>query len=396
MGIYSDDIYPPYDVTSWSLPFLMGVEAWSLEAPEVWPLEEVAGPAWDKPALADTTGPVWALSPAHTEAYAAVWRLFKAGADVRQATAGFRAEGRDWPPGTFLVYASRSTVEEALAGLRAQAWGIDPPGAAAAAGEGGDGTPPVPSRRLQRPRVGIYQSWLAPMDEGWTRYVLDEFGIPYRILHNRDVRSGNLRRSLDVIVLPSQTRQEIVAGTGNGNGFSEPRPEPYDGGLGDKGVQALERFVRDGGTLVALGKAVELPLTDLPLPVADATEGMSRAEFSTPGAMLRVRVDPSHPLAYGMGPEALVYHNQDAVLGTRPSSFTARRSVVMRFSGEDDVLASGWGRGMRLLDRKAALVQVSYGEGEVDLFAFRPQHRAQTPATYRLLFNSLLEAAAER
>jgi len=394
VGIGSEDIYPPYDVTSWSLPYLMGVKSWRLEAPEVWPLEQVTESAWNRPSLPDTIGSIWALSPAHTEAYAAVWRLFGAGVEVRQATAAFRSEGRSWPAGTFLVRTSAATMNHALEGLRAQAWCIDTPLLPPAAEESGGGADPVPTRRLQQPRLGIYQSWLAPMDEGWTRFVRDEFGIPYRILHDRDLQAGNLHRSLDVILFPDQSRQEIVGGTGNGNGFSEPRPEPYDGGLETKGVEAVERFVQDGGTMVALGRAVEFPLTDFTLPVADVTAGIPRSDFSTPGAMLRVKVDTTHPLAYGQDPDALVYHNQDPVLGTRPSSLTARRSVVMRFADNDEVLVSGWARGTRILERKAALVQVSYGEGEIDLFAFRPQHRAQTRMTYRLLFNAFLEAAA--
>jgi hypothetical protein len=68
--------------------------------------------------------------------------------------------------------------------------------------------------------------------------------------------------------------------------------------------------------------------------------------------------------------------------------------VVARFLERDRVVASGWATGIKHLERKAALVEVSLGEGKIVLFAFRPQHRAQTHGTYRMLFNALLNSAA--
>src|SRR6185503_16027711 len=42
------------------------------------------------------------------------------------------------------------------------------------------------------PRVGLYKSWTASMDEGWTRWVMDDFKLPYVSLGDSAVRAGSL------------------------------------------------------------------------------------------------------------------------------------------------------------------------------------------------------------
>jgi len=63
--------------------------------------------------------------------------------------------------------------------------------------------------------------------------------------------------------------------------------------------------------------------------------------------------------------------------------------VVARFP-DKEVLYSGWLLGEPKIAKKAALVEVPFGNGRVVLFAFRPQFRGQPHATFKLLFNALL------
>ena len=397
VGLSSDEIYRPYDVTAWTLPYLMGVQVEPLKSPTVWSLDKSIGPVWSKPSLIEGLGDHWALSPKENDSYTAVLRLLGTGETVIQTRNGFTQGGKTWPPGTFLTKASADRVREALSGLCTQASAVSKPTEftnSALVVTDPEGVMDFPFRSLRVPRVGIYQSWLGSMDEGWTRYVLDQFEFPVTVLHNKDIQSGNLARSFEAIILPDLNRTQLVEGkwSSKPHRYQEPRPDPYNGGLGKNGVKALNEFVKKGGSLVTLGSAAELAIRDLNIPVRNTTSDVSRKEFSTPGTLLNVIVDNTHPLGYGMPRQAMVYHANDPVLGTQVPGPDRERSVVMRFTDGDKVVASGWAEGAKRLERKAALVEASSGEGKVVLFSFRPQHRAQTHGTYKMIFNALLDA----
>jgi glutamine amidotransferase-like uncharacterized protein len=71
-----------------------------------------------------------------------------------------------------------------------------------------------------------------------------------------------------------------------------------------------------------------------------------------------------------------------------PSGDNDKYEVVASFP-ERDIMESGWLIGEEKLKRKAAMVVAHVGEGKVVLIGFRPQNRAQTHGTYKLIFNSL-------
>ena len=170
--------------------------------------------------------------------------------------------------------------------------------------------------------------------------------------------------------------------------FPELPPE-YAGGIGKEGVKSLKEFVEKGGTLVALASACEFVIDEFNIPVANALSGR-RADFSCPGSLLRIRVDATHPVTYGMPAEAAAFVNQPLALRTGPSGPELRKDVLAVYPDEaEDILMSGWIQGADKLEKRAAAVALTYGKGKIVLFAFRVQQRAQMEGTFKMLFNAL-------
>ena len=80
--------------------------------------------------------------------------------------------------------------------------------------------------------------------------------------------------------------------SGNGDGFARGSvPDQYAGGLGSEGIRALDVFVKDGGTLVAMNQSSDLVIDELHLPVRNVVRGLSRQEFFSTGSLLEAQAD---------------------------------------------------------------------------------------------------------
>jgi hypothetical protein len=265
---------------------------------------------------------------------------------------------------------------------------------------------------LRRPRVALYEPWTPNMDQGWTQWVFDTYSVPYTLVHNQDFQNGDLRPRFDTLVLASQTAESILHGLqSNGEEAGEsrsgarprsiPRPE-HIGGIGVTGLAAIERFVRGGGTLVALNAATELPIQFYGLPVRnvlrrssnDRNEGPPSAasQFYCPGSLLRITVDNTHPIAFGMPRDAVAFSSGGPAFDITNSN--QARSVA-RYA-TSNLLASGWLSGERAVLGKSVVVEAQLGSGRVILFGIRPQHRGQPFGTFKLLLNSVWLGSAQK
>jgi hypothetical protein len=316
------------------------------------------------------------------DSFAAVNAFLRQGIAVRRFDDAVAWNETAFPPGTFLVAAGCEDAIDAVAretGVPFHALAEEPH---------------APRHVVKPQRIGIYQRyWGGNMDEGWTRLVLEQFGFPYTTLQDEAIKKGELNASFDVILFPHDS---LIAITGNEERFQdETVPPDYRSGIGDEGVAAIKAFVAGGGALVLLNQACDLAFEKLGLKATAAPrienllKDVPTREFFCPGSTLRARVDTHHPLGYGMPAEALLLGWDSPAFRIKPSPFNERCEVVVEYP-KSEILQSGWLIGEERIAGHPAMVSVGLGKGRVILYGFRPQHRAQTHGTYKLLFNALL------
>jgi hypothetical protein len=232
-------------------------------------------------------------------------------------------------------------------------------------------------------KVGLYKSWTASMDEGWTRLVFDNFQIPYKSIYDADVRKGDLRTQFDAIILPSMSDRTIVEGFRKGS-----YPDEFTGGIGEAGAENLKKFVEAGGTLICFDDSCEMAIKRFGLPLKNSLDSVKRSDFYCPGSILQLEVDASAPLAKGLTKQTPAYFINSSAFELTDANAGGRVKVVARYA-EKNALMSGWLLGEKYLNSKIALAEISVGQGKVVAFAFRPQHRGQTWATFPFIFNAL-------
>jgi len=365
----------PYDVAGWSLGMQMGVETVFVKKPfetRLVRLQAIEMP----PGQVSGKGSAYFMSHEPNNSLVAVNRLLKAGYDswlTEKVTIG----GKDYAPGGIVVRGGKD-LGSTMASI-AKSLGID----AVAAN-----VPNLRAMRLRVPRTALYQPWGGNMDEGWTRWLLEQNEFAYTTIHPEDVRRGDLLKSFDAVLFPDMGVNQILNGA-----TARSMPEQYKGGIEEAGVKNLRGFVEGGGSLITLGQSTGLVIDKFAAPFRDGVRGVKREDFFCPGSILRVLVDTTHPIAYGMKEEANAYFTNSMVLEPMPSFATMQSSIVARYPNAD-ILKSGWLQGESYLVNKVGIAEVKLGKGRMVLLPLRVQHRAQPYGTFKLLFNAILTSAA--
>ncbi len=375
----------PYDVTGWTLPLQMGVDVRTIERSFDPPVVSRVRAGTIAPARVwgDRKPAFYVVDGRGNGGAIAANRLLATGAAVAFVTSDVEVNGYRYPRGSLLVNNVKTVpaVVEKIAtelGLRA---------------DGLKGKAPAGTRPIGAARVALYKPWVENIDEGWTRWLLERYEVPFRNISDADVRAGNLHAQFDVIILPAAAPARLIGGHPAGT-----VPAEYAGGLGQSGVEALKAFVEAGGTLVCLDQAGGLAVSAFALPIRDVAHDPANDAFFCPGAILRVDLDPAQPLAFGMTPQTAGFFSFSSAYEVAPVMSEAGHGgdaplsgvqTIARY-GAKDVLLSGWLEGEPAIAGRAAVVQAAVGSGRVVLIGFRAQHRGQSHATFRLLFNAIL------
>src|SRR3984957_14040436 len=343
----------PYDVTGWTLPMQMGVTVVMV----VEPVNSDARAALKKidrvtPIVGkvEGSGPMFAFSHNSNAAMKSVNDILNAGGTVSFGKSEIYAGGN--------------------AGSILKTNGVD-------AKSVNDSPSAVSVKKI---RVGLYEPWAGNIDEGWTKWILEQFHFPFTVLHNDDVKAGHLRSKFDSIVIAEMATRQIVDGMQPGS-----VPGRYAGGIGDEGVEALREFVEQGGTLITLGNASQFAIDRLGLPVTNVVAGLRSDEFFCSGAILRTDVK-EHPVTAGLPPQADILFERNEVFDTKAGF---RGTVLASYIANRNPLRSGYLIGPEKIEGKAAALDVVLGQGHAILIGFRTQWRGQSHGTYKFLFNAM-------
>ena len=371
---------PPYDNAGWTLALQMGVQfdrvldGFDCPCDRIEPSKLVTAPAG-----VVAKGGTWKLSPVQNDAFAAVARLMKGGADVYR--------GLD---GNFYVAAngkSRPVAEKAAKEL-----GVNFDAAKRPSG----------AQKLTAPRIALFDRYGGQMPSGHTRWLMEQFGIASTDIFPQELDAGNLRAKYDVIVFPDGSIPAAGGGgrRGGGGGGAGPDtatlPAEWRKTTGsvsvDKTVPQLRAFMEAGGRVVTIGSSTSLA-QHLGLPVESyLTEGgaaLPQEKFYVPGSILKASFDTTAMVNKGMNATANVFYDNSPVFKLGPD---AAAKGVKRLAWYDKApLTSGWAWGEKYLEGGTAIAQASVGSGTLYLFGPEILFRAQPHGTFRLFFNTLFD-----
>lgn len=370
----------PYDVTATTLPLFYGVNADAIQ-------EKFTASARKLDKITPIVGHVesgaaghgYLLADTSNSSLYATFSLLSKGVKV------YRLTGSGYSPGTIYIPAQAGLGPKLEAA--AQHFGVDfKPAPDAVTGS---------ALALQAPRIGLYKSWTASLDEGWTRFVLDTNDVPYKSIVDADIRKGNLIQQFDAIILPDSSAPAILSGRMGFGGHSGPErltlpqlPPEYRGGLGADGASALKAFVEAGGTIITNNKAADVYARKSNPDFTNALDGVPPQEFYCPGSILDVAVDTSNPIAFGSTPTVPVFFE------TGPAFKLSGDAVSVAHYASDHSLLSGWILGGKYLDGTTAIAEVPTGKGRIIAFGFVPMYRGLSEVTYKFLLNAMLYSSS--
>jgi hypothetical protein len=381
----------PYDSAGWTLAYQMGVRFDRILEGFDCPCERIDGLA--APPVGTVASPQGAkgflMSHAPNDAFLAVNRLLKAGAEVYWLRSPLTAGGRTYPAGTFYVVAGgagTSTLQRAAREL-----GLSVEGTVA--------LPGPDAVRLRLRRVALWDQYGGSMPSGWTRWLLEQYEFPFEVVFPQQIDAGDLRAKYDVIILPSGALGERPRAGRRQPQVSEV-PAEFRSMLGrlttERSVPQLRRFLDAGGTVITVGSSTVLA-SYLGLPVGNAlvertpTVGervLTAEKFYVPGSVLRVAVDSTAPIAAGMPSRVDVFFDNSPTFRLSPDAMRRGVRPVAWFDSEMP-LRSGWAWGQTYLEGGVAVAEAAVGRGTLVLLGPEVTFRAQPHGTFKFLFNGI-------
>jgi Zinc carboxypeptidase len=401
----------PYDSAGYTPAFQMAVKFDRILDGFNAPLEEISQDSVAPPparvlGAEDAVG--FFLSPQLNDAFRAVNRLQKAGEEVRRLQRPAKVAGVSYQAGTFFI--PRKTTTKSILETTAAELGTPFQGSPAAPGP--------EAVLIKTARVGLWDRPGGSIPSGWTRWLLEQFEFPFRLVDTAELDKGGLREKLDVLILVDGAY--AARGNADGGGPGGDRPDegapaaanvPPGGGLGPDRAQRggitaaatvpqLKNFLENGGTVLTIGSSTRLG-RELGLHVANHLvdiddKGQERPlppdKYFVPSSVLRIRVDTTNPLAWGLADEVDVMFSSSPTfrLVDKDTSESVRR---VGWFDTKTPLRSGWAWGQERLDGGVAIIDARIGKGRLALFGPQVLFRGQPHGTFKFIFNGIVQSA---
>ena len=368
---------PPYDNAGYTLALQMGVQfdrvldGFDCPCERIEPTNLVTAPA----GVVAKSG-TWKLSPVQNDAFAAVARFLKGGVEVYR---GF--------DGNF--YMASNGKSRPIAEKAAKELGVT----------FAEGKRPAGAQKVTAPRIALFDRYGGQMPSGHTRWLLEQFGMPYSDIYPQELDAGNLRAKYDVIVFPDGSIP-AAAGGGRRGGFGGMGPDTNSlppewrkttGNVTvEKTIPQLKAFMEAGGRTVTIGSSTSLA-QHIGLPVesylTEDGKPLPQEKFYVPGSILKASFDTTAMVAKGMSAQANVFFDNSPVFKLGPDA--ASKGIKRIAWYEPSPLVSGWAWGESYLGGGTAIAEAPVGAGTLYLFGPEILFRAQPHGTFRLFFNAL-------
>jgi hypothetical protein len=244
--------------------------------------------------------------------------------------------------------------------------------------------------------VAVYDRYGGSIESGWLRFILEQFEFPYEVVFPPTIDAGNLNAKYDVLILTDSASVPGVERARNEEREPSSAPLEWRSRQGSmtiaKSLPQIRSFVANGGTLLAIGEGANVAYhLDLPVASAVADEDgkpLPRSRYYVPGSILRVAVDTSSAISWGMRPGADVFFDNNPAFRLLPD---ARGRGIKRVAwfDSDAPLRSGWAWGQKALDGASAVVVAPIGKGQAILYGPEIYFRSQSHGTFPFLFNGI-------
>ena len=392
---------PPYDIAGWTLAYQMGITFDRILDAFDGPFESVAD--WNvappKGSVASAKGARgYVFSTRPNDSFTALNRLLKAKEEVYRSATPLKVGATTFPAGSFYVKAgsaTRAQIETIASGL-----GVTFEATATAA--------PLGATRMRSLRIGLWDQYGGSMPSGWTRWIMEQFEFPFDRVYAPQLDAGSLNAKYDVLIFVTGA----IPGPGSGRRGGGAAPaaldlstipaeyrDQYGAMTADRTLPAIQAFIENGGTAVAIGSSATNLAAFLKLPVeSQLTENgqpLPNTKFFIPGSVLRTKVDVSDPLAFGMTENVDVFFDESPAFRLGPTAAAVGVKKVAWYDSKTP-LRSGWAWGQEVLDQGAAAVSAKVGKGNVLLFGPEILQRSQPHGTFKFLFNGIVYGLTNR